>query len=120
MAARRRDPRYVLQSVIVLKSHPGVRTCAGARRVAARYGAFKRACDETDQSFRFRQLDPELFIRKTFRTKAIGTHVRLVYGKVRDVAVAEEAKSKASMARRKSRRSRRASSRRSRRAMSRR
>jgi len=116
MATRRRDPRYVMQSVIVMKSHPDAGTCAGARRVATRFGAFKRTCDETKQGFRFRQLDPELFIRKSFRTKAVGDHVRLVYGRVRDVAVAEQAKSKATRARRKSRRSRRATSRRSRRA----
>ena len=69
----------VIQTIIVKKSHPKVKTAADARRIAARHGKVKKT-DQTDTSFRFRQRDPEGFKPRSFRTENRTKHVRIVWG----------------------------------------
>ena len=83
--AQRGDPRWQLQSIVVMRGG-NVRSCRDAASVARSFGGKPTSCDRKANSYRFRQLDPSLF--STFRTKAIGTHVRLVYGRlVKELAV---------------------------------
>jgi hypothetical protein len=83
--AQRGDPRWQLQSIVVMRGG-SVRTCRDAAIVARRFGGKPTACDRKANSFRFRQLDPALF--STFRTKSVGDQIRLVYGRlVKELAV---------------------------------
>src|SRR6185295_16815639 len=69
----------ILQSIIVKRTHPLVRTAADAYRVARHYGATVGSkAETTSTSFRFRQAPPKHF--KSFRTKVLSPHVSLVFG----------------------------------------
>lgn len=72
----------MLQSVVVKKSHPDAHDCESAADAAASFGVLATECEETGSSYRFRRLDPEFFHPKSFRTKRIGQHISLVYGKL--------------------------------------
>jgi hypothetical protein len=83
--AQRGDPRWQLQSIVVMRGGD-VQSCRDAAKVARRFGGKPTTCDRKANSFRFRQLDPALF--STFRTKSVGDQIRLVYGRlVKELAV---------------------------------
>jgi hypothetical protein len=89
MPATPRDPRYVVQTIVVPKAL--ARTARAAVRLALKARPYARAsvrgADETGTSWRFRQVDPADIEPGSFRTfKAHGpgsVDVALVYGRLK-------------------------------------
>ena len=72
-----------LQTVIIKKSHPDVKSRGDAETEARKYAKRIYTSRETDTSYRFRQRPPMDFVEGSMRTNRINDHVSLVYGELK-------------------------------------
>ena len=73
----------MIQSIVVKKSHPDVRNLRDAIRVARQYGATIGDALETDTSYRFRQVEPSLLDRHSYKTDAVDKNVSIITGELK-------------------------------------
>lgn len=77
----KKEPMHV-QSVIVKKGE-GCASAISEAKGKVPEGMKTEKVDETDSSFRFRQMEPSLFDEGTFRSKEVNSCVTLVLGKIK-------------------------------------
>lgn len=78
---KKEDKGLVIQTIIFSKEYF---TLEEARKWIKEHGFVDNGYDETENSYRFRQRDPDDFIRDSFRTITITTGIKAVVGKLKD------------------------------------
>lgn len=51
-----------------------------AKKILSKFGGHYIKVDITDQYYRFRQIEPKLFKKSTFRTKKINKFIKIIVG----------------------------------------
>lgn len=74
---------HVKQTIIVKKTHPGVKNKEDAEKIAKKYADRLYTSRETEDSYRFRQKPPSDFKKDSLRTEKVNKNVSIVWGELK-------------------------------------